>query len=493
MAAALRAAFQRRKPDELRLGVARRLALTLIELGDLARARAVAERDLRESEHYLYIDGLIGEAELGKEASRDAAAASRAVLERAYADPRLSSTMRAELAGKIAVAYEEQRDFRTARQYYLASLQVGGVPYYLPTHLWRHVSMCMAQGAYAEATMVMDRALPRSWIHFRSLAKIPVEKRIRLGTLVPEQGAFLVGCWGIGDDVIRMAMFDALCDRAGGARFGLSCDPRMQGLYARSFDNFEVVPVSRMNGPFAVSELEYFRLRDGLPPRLDRGRLDINVFNAAKRYPEVALTEDFMNAFFRAGPQARRKNRPMLKLLPEKREAARRWLAALPPGLNVGVSWRSGDRNVQRDKSYTDIVRDWGDLLSLKGLNIVNLQYSWDAEELREAQEKHGCVIHMPPFDLKNDIEDILAMGAELDVVLAPCTAVRDMCAAAGANVWALAVTPFLPDLWRLDADGRTDRLFPNMIHVTAHEFGDARGVLSEIARRLDAMARKAA
>lgn len=481
--------FIKGKKSEQRLSIFLRQALACIEAGDLIRARQILDSELKDTIYHQYVSALITIGEAGKAISRE----GRAELERAFTNPALKASLRAELAGKIATAYEEDRDFDTARQYYVTSLQIGGVPSYLPTYLWRYASLCFAQGDYQEGSIVFDRALPKSWIHFAKLAKTPLKQRLKRNELIPPNGAFFIGCWGIGDDIIRMAMFDAVYDGDQNIKFGLSVDPRMQGLYARSFPNFEVVPVSRMNGPFAINETEYFRLRDGVPQGVDRGRVDINVFNAIKRYPDIALTEDMMNAFFRAGAKARRPNRPMLSVLPEKRESARRWLATLPPGLNVGISWRSGDRNVQRDKSYTDIVKDWGDVLSCPGINLVNLQYSWDPDELRAAESLHNCTIHMPPFDLKNDIEDILAMGVELDVVLAPCTAVRDMCAAAGANVWALAVTPFLPDLWRLDEDGKTDRLFPGMIHVTANEYGDAKGVLKEISGRLKALTMAAA
>lgn len=475
--------FKRKsKADETREGIYLRKARASFELGDYPSVRALLEGKLKSSRFHDSIAGrlMLAEGDLD---------GGRTLLSRAFSDPGMTPKLRGELAGELAESYEEQRDYATARQYYVSSFRVGGIPYYMPSATWRYISLCAAEGDFTEAALMLDQALPQSWKYFTMLAKQNLKQRLRTNQMIPANGAFIIGCWGIGDDIIQMAMFDALYGgKTENVRFGLSVDPRMQGLYARSFPNFEVIPISRMNGPFAVSEIEYYRLRDGLPPEIDRGRVDVNIFQAARRYPGVALTEDMKNPFFRAGPDVRRRNAPMFKVLPEKSEAAKAWLAALPPGINVGISWRSGERNVVRDKSYTDIVKDWGDVLSLKGVNFVNLQYSWLADELREAEEKFGCTIHTPPFDLKNDIEDIVALGAECDVVLAPCTAVRDMCAAAGANVWALTTTPMLPDLWRLDADRETDRLFPNMKHVTSIDYGDAQGALREIGRRLATM-----
>lgn len=463
--------------ESLYLGIAR----ALIEIGEFDRIRHILDTELNSSIYSVIIEGRLA-------LSQQRLADGRALLTQALTDNRLPKIQRADVAGLLAQNYEEERNFSAARQYYVSNLRIGGLPFYLPIHVWRYISLCMAENQYEEAALIMDMALPQSWKHFMPLARKPIAKRIRQREMVCPDGAFIVGCWGVGDDVIRMAMFDSLYGDRQGVRYGLSCDPRMTGLYARSFKNFEVVPISRMNGPFAVSEAEYYRLRDGVPPSLDRGRLDFQVYKAAKRYPDVSLTEDFMNAFFRAGPSIRRRDEPLLKVLPEKREAARRWLASLPPGLKVGITWRSGTRNVERDKSYTDIVKDWGDVLSLSGITFVNLQYSWENEELDEAQSRHGCIIHTPDIDLKNDLEDLLALSVELDIVIAPGTATRELCAAAGAQLWALTTTPFLPDLWRLDIDGATDRLFPNMTHVTANEFGNRLGVLKEMARRLQAL-----
>gem|GEM_PF-6218696 len=463
--------------ESLYLGIAR----TSLEIGEYEKIRHILDTELNASIYSAIIEGRLA-------LSEQRLAAGRALLTQALTDNRLPKAQRADVAGLLAENYEEERKYSTARQYYLSNLRIGGLPFYLPIHVWRYISLCTAENQYEEAALIMDMALPQSWKHFMPLARKPIAKRLRQREMVSPHGAFIVGCWGVGDDVIRLAMFDALYGDRQGVKYGLSCDPRMTGLYARSFENFEVVPISRMNGPFGVSEAEYYRLRDGVPPSVDRGRLDFQVYKAAKRYPDVSLTEDFMNGFFRAGPDIRRRNEPLLQVLPEKREAARRWLSTLPPGLKVGITWRSGTRNVERDKSYTDIVKDWGDILSLKGITFINLQYSWEPEELEEAQSLHGCVIHTPEFDLKNDLEDLLAMSLELDLVIAPGTATRELCGAVGAKLWALTTTPFLPDLWRLDADGVTDRLFPSMTHVTANEFGDKLGVLKEMARRLQAM-----
>lgn len=469
-----------RKQDTL-FAVRLRLVRAYIEMGcfDLA-TEVLARCQVGETQKSL-LHGLI----LLHDPSQDSKLGQKLLIQ-AYADKKLSNTERSAIAGEIAVSFEESRDFDTARQYYVSSFYVGGIPYYLPEYLWRYVSLCMAQGDWGEAAHVLRAGLRVSWNGFRKLAKVPIEKRLRRNRLIPTAGAFFLGCWGIGDDIIRIGMFTALHDVEHGPKFGFSVDPRILSLYERSFPQFEFVAISRRYGPFGMSEEEYVRLRDGVPPHLDRGRLDINILKAIRRYPELSLTEDMLVAFIQAGPTICRPDTPMLKVMPEKAKSAQEWLNTLPPGINVGISWRSGQRDVMRDKSYTDVVRDWGNVLSVKGVNFINLQYSWEEDELSQAEVRHGCRIHMMPgVDLKDDIEDIVALAYVLDVVIAPGTTVRDMCAAAGARVWALSTTPVLPDLWRLQEDGERDRLFPSMIHITSFRYGDAKGALAEVASRL--------
>lgn len=478
----------RRRVRNWRSGVHLRLARACMETGRFERARHLLgqERDANARKNRL--NGLLNLYEPG----RVNAESGRELLSLAYADRRTTKAGRSEIAGEIAVSFEEARDFDSARQYYVSSYYVGGIPYFLPEYLWRYVSFCMAHGDYGEASHVMRAALRVIWGGFRRLARVSIEKRLKKNQLLPASGAFFLGCWGIGDDIIRIAMLDALLGDGDKRKFGFSVDPRMYSLYARAFPNFEFLPISRMSGPFAVSEEEYVRLRNGVPPNLDRGRLDLNILKAARRYPEISITEDVLVAYIQAGPSIVRKNAALLKVMPDKAERAESWLRTLPKGLNVGISWRSGHRNAMRDKSYTDLVRDWGGVLSIKGINFINLQYSWDQDELQEAEVRHGCRIHMMPgVDLKNDIEDIVALASVLDVVIAPGTAVREMCAAVGANVWTLSTTPVLPDLWRLQPENseNRDRLFPNMIHFTAFKYGDANGALAEVANRLTALA----
>jgi len=55
----------------------------------------------------------------------------------------------------------------------------------------------------------------------------------------------------------------------------------------------------------------------------------------------------------------------------------------------VGISWRGGKLSANRNLNYTGLV-DWGDLLTDKKIQFVNLQYGECESELIEAENKFG-------------------------------------------------------------------------------------------------------
>ena len=118
---------------------------------------------------------------------------------------------------------------------------------------------------------------------------------------------------------------------------------------------------------------------------------------------------------------------------------ARQWrerLAAIGPGLTVGIGWRSGLITAERSGAYTRLDQ-WGPVFTVPGLRFVNLQYDKCAAEIDEAERRFGVTIHRwSDLDLKNDLEGVAALMAGLDLVLAAPTAVGELAAALGTPVW---------------------------------------------------------
>ena len=110
-------------------------------------------------------------------------------------------------------------------------------------------------------------------------------------------------------------------------------------------------------------------------------------------------------------------------------------LAEAGPGLNVGVLWKSLIMKGSRVRVYSPFEM-WRSVLSVADVRFVNLQYGDATAELAAARAA-GMEIWTPPgIDLKDDLDDLGALCAALDVVIGPATATTNIAAACGARVW---------------------------------------------------------
>lgn len=111
-------------------------------------------------------------------------------------------------------------------------------------------------------------------------------------------------------------------------------------------------------------------------------------------------------------------------------------LAALGPGLRVGICWGSQNMLGERKASYTTLA-DWAPLLTLPGLVPVTLQYDGREAEIAAVEARLGLRIHRwPGTDLKNDLESVAALIAGLDLVVTVASSVGEMAGALGVPVW---------------------------------------------------------
>ncbi|WP_042695116.1 tetratricopeptide repeat protein [Azospirillum sp. B506] len=111
-------------------------------------------------------------------------------------------------------------------------------------------------------------------------------------------------------------------------------------------------------------------------------------------------------------------------------------LAALGPGLRVGICWGSQNMLGERKASYTTLA-DWTPLLTLPGLIPATLQYDGREAEIAAVEAQLGVTIRRwPDTDLKNDLEGVAALIANLDLVVTVASSVGEMAGALGVPVW---------------------------------------------------------
>nr|WP_211112341.1 tetratricopeptide repeat protein [Azospirillum soli] len=206
---------------------------------------------------------------------------------------------------------------------------------------------------------------------------------------------------GVGDEILFASCYPDLLQRAG--HLVIECDRRLVTLFARSF------PGATVRSETANPRDADVHVAAGSLPRLLRSDL--------KRFPE----------------------RPSW-LVPDPERVAvwRERVAALGPGLTVGIGWRSQLMTMERRSAYTTLEQ-WGPLFAVPGVVFVNLQYGDCAAELDTAEARFGVRIHRwADLDLKDDFEAAAALTANLDLVITPAMSAGELAGALGVPVWRL-------------------------------------------------------
>ena len=107
-------------------------------------------------------------------------------------------------------------------------------------------------------------------------------------------------------------------------------------------------------------------------------------------------------------------------------------LSALGQGPFVGISWKSPVTTSDRLPNYTQIS-DWAPLFSLLDVTFINLQSSHFGDDLAAIQDEFGITVHH--FDNLNhydNLDDVAALCAALDIVVSVSTAVSALAAGVG-------------------------------------------------------------
>ncbi|WP_454016805.1 tetratricopeptide repeat protein [Azospirillum sp. Marseille-Q6669] len=203
---------------------------------------------------------------------------------------------------------------------------------------------------------------------------------------------------GVGDEILFASCYPDLLRRAG--HLVVECDHRLVSLFARSLPGATVRPPT-------------------VEPR------DVDVQVAAASLPRL-LRSDWKR--FPA--------QPWLVPEPGRLDRWRDRLAALGPGLKVGIAWRSQIMDGERRAAYVTLDA-LAPLFALPGVVFVNLQYGDCAAEIAAAEARFGVTIHRwDDLNLKDDFEGAAALTANLDLVLTPAVSSGELAGALGVPVW---------------------------------------------------------
>ncbi|MDB2501996.1 tetratricopeptide repeat protein [Paracoccaceae bacterium] len=103
---------------------------------------------------------------------------------------------------------------------------------------------------------------------------------------------------------------------------------------------------------------------------------------------------------------------------PDRVSFWRERLQSLGNGPFVGVSWKSSNMSPGRLPNYAPIS-EWSPIFSLTDITFINLQYTDFAEDLKKIKNEFGVKVHnFEDLDHYNDIDDVAALCAALDMVV---------------------------------------------------------------------------
>ena len=258
---------------------------------------------------------------------------------------------------------------------------------------------------------------------------------------------------GIGDEILFASCIPDLIPQA--RQCILVCDPRLEGLFARSF-------------PRAVVR-SHLRRKDWSPPPLAES-IDVQI-------PAGSLPLHFRSSRGQF-PRCER----FLEVDPALLAKWRVRLAAIGPGLKIGISWRAGGKPVESRKR-TISLDHWGEIFAVPGTRFVNLQYGDASAEIAMARDRFGVEIHdWEEGDPLIDIESFAAKIAALDLVVSVGNATVHIAGAVGTPAWTLL--PMVPS-WRWMIAGEESPWYANVRLYRQPRHGDWGSVLQRIAAML--------
>lgn len=208
---------------------------------------------------------------------------------------------------------------------------------------------------------------------------------------------------GLGDELMFFAALKDVEKRV--KHLIIECDPRLIVTLQRSF-------------PRATVRSEKVQNRIGLPPT----EIDMDFHIPAGSLMGLFRTtiEDFRQTEAYIVPDT------------DRQAEFRRRLNSLPGKKKVGISWRSGTLNAERNSAYTSIS-DWESLFRIPDIDIINLQYGDCRAEIENVAKFFGVTLHQwDDLDLRNDLDGVFALASCLDHMVSVTTAPSVMAAAIG-------------------------------------------------------------
>ena len=190
---------------------------------------------------------------------------------------------------------------------------------------------------------------------------------------------------GIGDTINWSSCISLLSSKT--KHCILECQEKLVPLLRRSFPNIEVKPENKS---------------------LDLKRDDFDF-----HLPLGSLYKHFFQNILK-----KENAKPHIIPSSERVKYWRKRLLSLGKGPYVGISWKSSNVSFSRQQNYAQIS-NWASILKIPKITFINLQYKEFKDDLFKIQKQFGVTVHnFEDLDQYNDIDDVAALCAALDIVV---------------------------------------------------------------------------
>ena len=350
----------------------------------------------------------------------------------------------------LGFTYDIQGRFESAMINYEKALELD------PDHFRAHVNRA--------AVWLLQEDFARGWDEYewrlRSPEHAPVHERFRHprwdGSSLAGRRILVYAEQGLGDEIMFASCLPEIIAQA--AHCVLDCEPRLAGLFRRSF------PQSTVHGGRQTEAVDWLEGAGRIDLAIPAGSLPLYLRRTAAAFPRHAgyLIAD-------AG---------RVKSWSER-------LQTLGPGMKIGLSWRGGVPQTGRGSRSIGLA-ELLPILRREGVHFVSLQYGPTDEELGALQRQHGIAIHHWQEAI-GDYEETAALVSALDLTLSVCTAVVDLAGALGRPAWVLA--PVRSD-FRYGLEGAGMRWYPSVRMFRQSVYGNWQPVIAAVEAALSELPR---
>lgn len=260
---------------------------------------------------------------------------------------------------------------------------------------------------------------------------------------------------GLGDEIMYASCYPQIIGDAD--RCLIECEPRLEKLFVRSFPGATFIP---------------------LPDILTNQQTDPGVEVHVRSY--AASLPRYLRNSLRDFPD----HRGYLKADPGRIDYWREQLARLGGGPKIGISWRGGtvySYTAKRTLSLAALLP----VLSVPGVQWVNLQYGQRADEITALHSAHGIAIADWSEAIDGDYDETATLVSALDLVISVCTSIVHLSGALGRPVWVMA--PYVPE-WRYGLYGETLPWYPAARMFRQPVSGEWPTVISDVENALRKM-----